>query len=193
MLDTTVLLAAFLLASAFTLLLAAMLYPSALLRWFQRKRYQYEVTFSLYMLTSTEKFIFSTLAPLTCRRMQNRILSCFLECGDSPPLSYLSLSLSVNATLPLHTHTHTLPLVHACRFEKLTISTDSVLFLLLSLLIIAASLYLPEHLTIIANRMSYYLSGNRDALANSTPKDVGMPNAPLGAGAMGNGRGMMEL
>ncbi|KAH8623076.1 hypothetical protein IG631_22233 [Alternaria alternata] len=116
MLDTTVLLAAFLLASAFTLLLAAMLYPSALLRWFQRKR-----------------------------------------------------------------------------FEKLTISTDSVLFLLLSLLIIAASLYLPEHLTIIANRMSYYLSGNRDALANSTPKDVGMPNAPLGAGAMGNGRGMMEL
>ncbi|KAH6845998.1 hypothetical protein B0T12DRAFT_457069 [Alternaria alternata] len=119
MLDTTVLLAAFLLASAFTLLLAAMLYPSALLRWFQRKRYQYEVTFSLYMLTSTEKFIF-----------------------------------------------------------------NSVLFLLLSLLIIAASLYLPEHLTIIANRMSYYLSGNRDALANSTPKDVGMPNAPLGAGVI---------
>lgn len=91
MLDTTVLLAAFLLASAFTLLLAAMLYPSALLRWFQRKRYQYEVTFSLYMLTSTEKFIFSTLAPLTCCRMQNRILSRFLECGDSPPLSSLSL------------------------------------------------------------------------------------------------------
>ena len=189
MLDTTVLLAAFLLASAFTLLLAAMLYPSALLRWFQRKRYQYEVTFSLYMLTSTEKFIFSTLAPLTCRRMQNRILSCFLECGDSPPLSSLSLSERHTASA----HTHTLPLVHACRFEKLTISTHSVLFLLLSLLIIAASLYLPEHLTIIANRMSYYLSGNRDALASSTPKDVGMPNAPLGAGAMGNGRGMMEL
>jgi hypothetical protein len=29
-------------------------------RWLQRKRYQYEVTFSLYMLTPTEKFIFST-------------------------------------------------------------------------------------------------------------------------------------
>jgi hypothetical protein len=108
MLDTTVLLAAFLLASAFTLLLAAMLYPSALLRWFQRKRYQYEVTFSLYMLTSTEKFIFSTLAPLTCRRMQNRILSCFLECGDSPPLSSLSLSLSLceRHTASAHTHTY---------------------------------------------------------------------------------------
>ncbi|KAI4608322.1 uncharacterized protein J4E88_009501 [Alternaria novae-zelandiae] len=113
-----------------------MLYPSALLRWFQRKRYQYEVTFSLYMLTSTEKFIF-----------------------------------------------------------------NSVLFLLLSLLIIAASLYLPEHLTIIANRMFYYLSGNHDSLSsNSVPKTGGIdtgitPNGPLGAGAgaMNNGRGMMEL
>ncbi len=37
-----------------------MLYTATLLRWLQRKRYQYEVTFSLYMLTPTEKFIFST-------------------------------------------------------------------------------------------------------------------------------------
>ena len=49
-----------LLAAAAALLLAAMLYPSSLLRWLQRKRYQYEVTFSLYMLTPTEKFILST-------------------------------------------------------------------------------------------------------------------------------------
>jgi hypothetical protein len=48
-----------LLAAASALLLTAMLYPSSLLRWLQRKRYQYEVTFSLYMLTGTEKFIFS--------------------------------------------------------------------------------------------------------------------------------------
>jgi hypothetical protein len=33
---------------------------SALLRWLQIKKYQYEVTFSLYMLTATEKMIFST-------------------------------------------------------------------------------------------------------------------------------------
>ncbi|KAL7777061.1 hypothetical protein CFE70_007482 [Pyrenophora teres f. teres 0-1] len=58
MIDSTVLATVILLTSASALLLAAMLYPSALLRWFQRKRYQYEVTFSLYMLTSTEKFIF---------------------------------------------------------------------------------------------------------------------------------------
>jgi hypothetical protein len=63
MLDSTTLATVVLLASASALLLVAMLYPSALLRWFQRKRYQYEVTFSLYMLTSTEKFIFSTSYP----------------------------------------------------------------------------------------------------------------------------------
>lgn len=39
---------------------ALTLYPSDVLRWIQRKRYQYEITFSLYMLTPTEKFIFST-------------------------------------------------------------------------------------------------------------------------------------
>ena len=45
--------------AAIIFLFALALYPSSLLRWFQRKRYQYEVTFSLYMLTPTEKFIFS--------------------------------------------------------------------------------------------------------------------------------------
>ncbi|KAL1607257.1 hypothetical protein SLS59_002220 [Nothophoma quercina] len=104
-----------------------MLYPSALLRWFQRKRYQYEVTFSLYMLTSTEKFIF-----------------------------------------------------------------NSVLFLLLSLLIIAASLYLPEHLSIIASRIFYYYSGNEGAHSGLTNKAVGEPAHVHGAGLAGNGRGYME-
>lgn len=63
--DSATLATALLLAAASALLIAAMLYPSAMLRWFQRKRYQYEVTFSLYMLTSTEKFIFSTSIPHT--------------------------------------------------------------------------------------------------------------------------------
>jgi hypothetical protein len=60
MVDSIAIATVILLASASALLLALMLYPATLLRWFQRKRYQYEVTFSLYMLTSTEKFIFST-------------------------------------------------------------------------------------------------------------------------------------
>ncbi|KAK5137120.1 hypothetical protein LTR04_004478, partial [Oleoguttula sp. CCFEE 6159] len=37
---------------------ATMFYPANIVRWLQRKKYQYEVTFSLYMLTPTEKFIF---------------------------------------------------------------------------------------------------------------------------------------
>ncbi|KAF3049882.1 hypothetical protein E8E11_001908 [Didymella keratinophila] len=124
--DSATLATALLLALASALLIAAMLYPSALLRWFQRKRYQYEVTFSLYMLTSTEKFIF-----------------------------------------------------------------NSVLFLLLSLLIIAASLYLPEHLSIITSRIFYYYSGNENAHSLSQ-KAVGEPAQIHGAGLAGNGRGFME-
>lgn len=34
---------------------------SAVLRWLRLKKYQYEVTFSLYMLTSTEKLVFNTI------------------------------------------------------------------------------------------------------------------------------------
>ncbi|KAL2828223.1 hypothetical protein BDW59DRAFT_159814 [Aspergillus cavernicola] len=34
---------------------------SALVRWVRLKIYQYEVTFAIYMLTPTEKFIFNSL------------------------------------------------------------------------------------------------------------------------------------
>lgn len=37
---------------------------TSLVRWIRLKIYQYEVTFAVYMLTPTEKFIFSTLQPL---------------------------------------------------------------------------------------------------------------------------------
>jgi len=80
--------------------------------------------------------------------------------------------------------------------------TDSVLFLLLSLFIIAASLYLPDHLTIIANRLFYYFSGNEETLAASAQKagQQFMDSNPayfakqrLGGGALaGQGRGFME-
>lgn len=157
--DSATLATALLLAAASALLIAAMLYPSAMLRWFQRKRYQYEVTFSLYMLTSTEKFIFS---------MRSRPFSLHL-----PPSSPY--------TLPTSCVTHT------------DARTDSVLFLILSLLIIAASLYLPEHLSIIASRIFYYYSGNENA-HSGLGKSVGAPaqaHVP-GAGLAGNGRGYME-
>ncbi len=40
-------------------------YMTSFMQWLRLKKYQYEVTFSLYMLTSTEKFIFSTFT-LSC-------------------------------------------------------------------------------------------------------------------------------
>ncbi|TVY35832.1 hypothetical protein LSUB1_G002785, partial [Lachnellula subtilissima] len=67
-------------------------------RWLQRKRYQYEVTFSLYMLTPTEKFIF-----------------------------------------------------------------NSFLFLFFSMIIIAMTLYLPQHIAFLTNRAWFYYNGEESA------------------------------
>ena len=38
----------------------AIIKPQETYKYFQRKRYQYNVTLALYMLTPTERFIFST-------------------------------------------------------------------------------------------------------------------------------------
>jgi len=76
-------------------------------RWLQRKRYQYEVTFSLYMLTPTEKFIF-----------------------------------------------------------------NSFLFLFFSMIIIAMTLYLPQHITFLTNRAWFYYNGDeaaKTALTSTSP------------------------
>ncbi|KAF1990098.1 hypothetical protein K402DRAFT_390407 [Aulographum hederae CBS 113979] len=96
--------------SAILLIFATCLYSSDLMRWLSRKHYQYEVTFSLYMLTPTEKFIF-----------------------------------------------------------------NSFLFLFLSLIIIASSLYLPEHLSKLASRAFYYYAGGPEDTHNTPPT---MPNSP---------------
>lgn len=55
--------------------------PNSFVKWLQKKNYQYEVTFSLYMLTPTEKFIFSqsTLqAPLRQKGLANELLDSVL-------------------------------------------------------------------------------------------------------------------
>ncbi|KAF2736805.1 hypothetical protein EJ04DRAFT_575027 [Polyplosphaeria fusca] len=134
-----------LLGAASALLLAAMLYPGPLLRWLQLKRYQYEVTFALYMLTATEKFIF-----------------------------------------------------------------NSLLFLLVSLLIIAVALYLPEHVVLISNRIFYYFLGDEASLSRTAKSTTSLISAAatqflgsrnavtnMGAAAQngalaGPGRGLME-
>ena len=48
--------AALILGLAFAFVLSQ---ETGLVKWVQKKNYQYEVTFSLYMLTPTEKFVFS--------------------------------------------------------------------------------------------------------------------------------------
>jgi hypothetical protein len=73
-----------------------------------------------------------------------------------------------------------------------------LLFLLLSLFIIAASLYLPEHMLIIANRVFYYFSGDASSLPNAAAPGVGKDAAaPFlasqhGGALAGPGRGFME-
>ncbi|KAG0648351.1 hypothetical protein D0Z07_5155 [Hyphodiscus hymeniophilus] len=95
-------------------------------RWLQRKRYQYEVTFSLYMLTPTEKFIFSA--------------------------------------------SHTIPLHPACPMKialpsshqkaELIMTADSFLFLFFSMIVIALTLYLPQHIAFLTNRAWFYYNGD---------------------------------
>lgn len=57
-------------------LLAAflLLQPTGLVKWLQKKNYQYEVTFALYMLTPTEKFIFSLSFPFLPLYLKTNIL-----------------------------------------------------------------------------------------------------------------------
>jgi hypothetical protein len=79
----------------------------------------------------------------------------------------------------------------------------------LSLFIIAASLYLPEHVVLMANRVFYYFSGDEQNLHNvnkaaqqalvstshvihgAATSFLGK-EAHVGGGLAGNGRGYME-
>ena len=98
-------------------------HTASIFRWMQLKRYQYELTFSLYMLTPTEKFVFSKLP----QRVWVLLLSLAIV---SDPCS----------------------------------CADSFVFLVLSMIIIAATLYLPEHVTTIARRVSFYWGGEESAI-----------------------------
>jgi hypothetical protein len=89
-------------------------YISSFIRWLQLKKYQYEVTFSLYMLTPTEKLIFSTTSQ------------------DIPTIC-----------LPLLTQR----------------ALDFILLVLISMLVTAATMYLPNHVAVIYNRIWYYVHG----------------------------------
>jgi len=155
--DTTTILT-LILAFPFLLLILSVFDPSKnssvaspFLRWLQRKRYQYEVTFSLYMLTPTEKFVLSTFFPPSS-------LSHYLF-PDSLLFRLLCFSPPSSNTLiphqPEHQTNHLLP------------HTDSFLFLTLSLTLIACSLYLPEHVLKMWHRAFYYYSGHAQSGAGA--------------------------
>ena len=91
--------------------------PTGLVKWLQKKNYQYEVTFALYMLTPTEKFIFSTFhIPSTwpsLNRMPVLINSkrCILIRYFADSVLFLTLSMfTIAVTLYLPNH-----LVYAMR------------------------------------------------------------------------------
>jgi len=104
------------------LLAFLLLQPTNLVKWLQKKNYQYEVTFSLYMLTPTEKFVFSKSSHPA-------------KPGQTPQLG------------------------HANKPTYLT-STDSILFLTISMLSTACILYLPDHVVEVSRRGYYYFAGD---------------------------------
>ncbi|KAK4580192.1 hypothetical protein LTR86_000395 [Recurvomyces mirabilis] len=53
--------------------------PNGLVKWVQKKNYQYEVTSSLYMLTPTEKFVFNSILFLTFSMLST---ACILYLPD---------------------------------------------------------------------------------------------------------------
>lgn len=123
--------------------------PTGFVKWLQKKNYQYEVTFSLYMLTPTEKFVFSTFHyPLP---IPIHLLDYFMQrnihCKAPPFLPNYLLKL----TLPPLSLTH----------------TDSILFLTFSLLLIASVIYLPNHIMTMSRRTYYYFAGDAALMATS--------------------------
>lgn len=128
-----------------------LLQPTSLATWLQKKIYLYEVTFALYMLTPTEKFIFST--------------SYY-----SP--SFLS-SLLWHAHLPVSCSTPSEPwkaAQPAKREGAVNMAngapvSDSILFLTFSMFTLACILYLPDHILTISHRSYYYFIGDA-ALSN---------------------------
>ncbi|KAK5676742.1 hypothetical protein LTS10_010505 [Elasticomyces elasticus] len=65
--------------TAVALLAFLLLQPTNLVKWLQKKNYQYEVTFSLYMLTPTEKFVFNSVLFLTISMLST---ACILYLPD---------------------------------------------------------------------------------------------------------------
>lgn len=131
---------AVLLTACAALAAIALIKPQETAKWFQRKHYRYNVTLALYMLTPTERFIFSA---------SSGMLPIVLESHPHPRQQHTS----------------------SCTNHRLL--ADSILFLTLTLLTIAACLYLPEHIAIITRRVAWYIAGGgEDNVTASTSASV---------------------
>jgi hypothetical protein len=154
---------ALLLTATLGLLTAAILKPQETYKYFQRKRYQYNITLALYMLTPTERFIFSSSSTLWPSLLS---LLCDLS-------SFLLLLLPIPP------------------FMLTLTQIDSILFLTLMLLSFAACLYLPEHLAIITRRVYYYCVGDGD-LSGSLHALTGSIMGSTGAVLKSNASAVVE-
>lgn len=116
----------------------------SLTKWLSLKIYQVEVTFSVYIFTPLEKFIFCTSILLA-----HSPHPLYIHTNPLPKLSTTSVLTaappSISMFPPLLTH-----------LKK----KGSVVFLLFSLTAIATILYLPHHIMFLAGRAWFYIHGD---------------------------------
>lgn len=132
-------------------------------RWLQRKRYQYEVTFSLYMLTPTEKFIFS-MSTFSPRCTEPIYIRCVPKPGLPPSPDQDPFSNPSNLTITRRRSD-----------SSANYFLDSCIFIIFSMVLIAGCLYLPQHITFLINRAWFYYQGDadsKDALSTSAAETL---------------------
>lgn len=121
---------------------------TALVRWFRLKVYQYEVTFAIYMLTPTEKFIFSMLSPFVLDDQ-----SCWLSFS---PVDYNVEDASEA------------PVLFVIAKNRCFL-TDSLLLTFITMIITGVYVYLPDHLRSIYGHLYYYWAGERPFISTGLP------------------------
>lgn len=96
------------------------------------------------------------------------------ECGDLPPRVENPPSLSGRSVFhPLMLTSCALVLLFLLLCSHSDCGyIDSVLFLLISMTLIAAILYLPHHITLLAGRAWYYIQGDHINIAVSTSEAI---------------------
>jgi len=137
-------------------------------KWLHLKQYQIEVTYSVYMFTPIERFVFCTGPPFLI---------------SFPFLFSWFIGKQRNKTLT--------PMARAAFFDptlanSVFYKTGSVVFLLFSLTFIATTLYLPQHIVFLLNRAWFYVNGDSVDVLEMTKEAVQeLAQGALHAGAAG--------